>query len=73
MFDIINDKDSWESFFEHKLKNQNPDSREMIELRKFIDEKQFLVWSKRLANGQKFSHPKKTLINKTTANKKRDV
>ena len=73
---IINklfEKEIWESFYNHKIEQGNIRSETADDLRLFIDSGEYIPVAKRIKNGENFSPPKKMLINKSKAGRKRAV
>ncbi len=73
IIDRISEKEVWESFYSHKIEQGNINEKNADDLRFFIDREEYLPVVKKIKDGKKFSSPKKTLINKSKAGKKRTV
>ncbi len=74
--DIINKllkKEIWEVFYSYKIEQGNINSEDSDDLRRFIESGEYLSVVEKIKNGENFSPPKKTLINKSKAGKKRAV
>ncbi len=73
---IINklfEKELWEAFYIHKIEQGNISSEDSDDLQLFIDNEEYISVAEKIKNGDDFSLPKKTLINKSKAGKKRAV
>lgn len=67
-------KEKWQEFLDYKFRNSNQTKTEEIELKKFVENNEYLDIAKNIVDGTYvFSIPTKTLINKSGVNKKRVV
>lgn len=73
IIDKLSEKETWEAFYQHKLKQGNINPNDADDLHQFIDSNAFLEISDLLRRGEPLSLPKKTLINKSKSGKKRAV
>ncbi len=67
------EKEIWECFYNHKIEQGNISSKDADDLRQFIDNEEYILVVERIKKGESFSPPKKMLINKSKAGKKRAV
>lgn len=73
---IINElfeKEIWEAFYRHKIDQGNISTKDSEDLKVFIDNNEYLSVVEKIKNANGFSLPKKMLINKSKAGKKRAV
>ncbi len=73
IIDKLSEKETWETFYQHKLKQGNINQKDADDLRQFIDSGAFLAIADRLKQEEPLSVPQKTLINKSKSGKKRAV
>lgn len=66
-------KEEWEAFYRYKLEQGNIRPEDAGDLRAFIEGEGYVPVMERLLHGQGFGVPKKMLINKSKAGKKRAV
>lgn len=71
MLKRLEEQDCWEVFYEHKIQQGNISKKDAADLRAFIDQREYLSVTSRLHEG--FSAPRKMLISKANAGKKRVV
>ncbi len=73
LIDKLLRKDIWELFYNRKIEQGNISERDADDLRSFIDNEEYIAAVQIIKNNKEFSAPKKTLINKSKAGKKRTV
>ncbi len=73
IIDKLSEKETWEAFYQHKLKQGNINPKDANDLQQFIDSGAFLEIADHLRRGEPLSLPQKTLINKSKSGKKRAV
>ncbi len=73
IIDKLLTKNAWESFLSHKIEQGNISESDISDLRSYIDNKEYLPYVEKIKNNIGFSAPKKILINKSKAGKKRTV
>lgn len=66
-------KSEWEAFYKYKIDSGNLNKKDADALHAFIDNCEYLEIAQKIQNGGGFSAPKKALINKHKAGKKRTV
>lgn len=74
--DILNrlsSKSEWQSYYLYKMESGNISQTDAVTLRRFIDNEEYLEPARNIQNGGSFPPPKKILINKHKAGKKRTV
>ena len=72
MIDMLSLPQCWESFYEYKISHACPPSLAK-ELRGFIDAREYLSVCGRIARGERFPLPKKSVVSKLSSEKKRVV
>ena len=72
LLDLLSDRDCWERFYAYKTSVACPKSF-TAELRDFIDREAYLPVCERIARGERFPLPKKSVISKMSSGKKRTV
>ncbi len=73
ILDRLFDNTAWEDFYSHKVSQGNISEKDASDMRDFIDRQEYLPIAEGIKEGKLFSPPKKTLISKSKANKKRAV
>ena len=73
IIDMLFEKEVWELYFLHKKESGNISQKDLDGLREFIDREKYISVAEKIKNGQSFSFPRKKLINKSAAGKKRAV
>lgn len=69
----LQSEDFWQEFFQYKTVDGNFSVYDEADLKKFIDDKEYLPIVARLAQGESFPLPKMTVLNKKKSDKKRRV
>ena len=72
LLDLLSYRDCWERFYAYKTSLACPKSF-TAELRDFIDREAYLPVCERIARGERFPLPKKSVISKMSSGKKRTV
>ena len=72
LLDLLSDRDCWERFYEYKSSLKCPKAFS-AELRTFIDREAYRPVCERIARGEPFPLPKKSVISKMSSGKKRTV
>lgn len=70
---LLSDQGTWQAFLNKKTEQGNLPERELLELKEFIDTKQYIPLVQHIQNGGTLSPPKQSLISKTHTAKKRIV
>ena len=74
ILDLINNKEEWKSFYNYKIEKGHLNKKEEKELKKFIDDEEYLDFSSCIKDEKyNFKAPKKILVNKIGSDKKRVV
>ncbi len=72
-FEKLADHGCWLEFYEHRKGSEEVCDGRLGELYAFISEKKYISYAGNLKEGESFSVPKKLLVNKSSAGKKRTV
>lgn len=66
-------ENEWKKYFAYKLEKGSISKKDAEDLKRFIDDGEYLKIADKILNGEEFEPPKKTMINKSKAGRKRIV
>lgn len=73
MIKRLADEREWHNFLAYKIEQGNISEKDAADLRVFIENKEYEPVVRRIKNGEPFPHPRKKLVNKSKAGRKRAV